>query len=161
MGSSFNTRYSMSNGPIKEIYIYICMYVYTLIFYSEITSHLMFRYHRCIALVHWHTEVEKNRRHFADDIFKCIFLNVNVLISREIALKFVSYGPINNIPLLLKWWLGAVQATSHYLNQGWLRIYASLGLNELKSCFEYIWSSNSFSFAERSILLYKGGDMIW
>ena len=32
-------------------------------------------------------------------------------------------------------WLGAVQATSHYLNQCWLvyrRIYASLGLNELK-----------------------------
>ena len=32
-------------------------------------------------------------------------------------------------------WLGADQATSHYLNQWWLdyrRIYASLGLNELK-----------------------------
>ena len=32
-------------------------------------------------------------------------------------------------------WLGADQATSHYLNQCWLdhwRIYASLGLNELK-----------------------------
>ena len=33
-----------------------------------------------------------------------------------------------------RWWLGAVQATSHYLNQWWLvyrRIYVSLGLNEL------------------------------
>ena len=33
-----------------------------------------------------------------------------------------------------RWWLGAVQATSHYLNQWWLvywRIYASLGVNEL------------------------------
>ena len=33
-----------------------------------------------------------------------------------------------------RWWLGAVQATSHYLNQWWLdyrRIYASRGLNEL------------------------------
>ena len=32
-------------------------------------------------------------------------------------------------------WFGAVQATSHYLNQWWLfhrRIYASLGLNELR-----------------------------
>ena len=32
-----------------------------------------------------------------------------------------------------RWWLGAVQATSHYLNQWWLiyrRIYASLSLNE-------------------------------
>ena len=34
-----------------------------------------------------------------------------------------------------RWWLGADQATSHYLNQWWLvywHIYASLGLNELK-----------------------------
>ena len=34
-----------------------------------------------------------------------------------------------------RWWLGAVQATSHYLNQWWLiywRIYASLGLNDLR-----------------------------
>ena len=33
-----------------------------------------------------------------------------------------------------RWWLGADEATSHYLNQWWLvyrRIYASLGLNEL------------------------------
>ena len=35
-------------------------------------------------------------------------------------------------------WLGAVQATSHYLNQWWLsyrRIYVSLGLNEFKEFF--------------------------
>ena len=34
-----------------------------------------------------------------------------------------------------RWWLGADQATSHYLNQCWYlyrRIYASLSLNELK-----------------------------
>ena len=33
-----------------------------------------------------------------------------------------------------RWWLGANQGTSHYLNQWWLvcwRLYASLGLNEL------------------------------
>ena len=36
-----------------------------------------------------------------------------------------------------RWWLGAVQATSHYLNQWWLVyrcIYASFGLNELSTC---------------------------
>ena len=33
--------------------------------------------------------------HFADDIFKYIFLNENVWISVKISLKFV--GPINNI----------------------------------------------------------------
>ena len=41
------------------------------------------------------------------------------------------------------WWLGANQATSHYLNRWWLdhrRKYASLGLNELKNT--YHWNSN-------------------
>ena len=37
-------------------------------------------------------------RYFADDILKCIFFNDNVWISLKIPLKFVSRGPINNIP---------------------------------------------------------------
>ena len=41
-------------------------------------------------------------RHFPDDIFKCIFLNENVLISIKISLKFVPKGPINNIPSLIQ-----------------------------------------------------------
>ena len=68
-----------------------------------------------------------NGRHFADDIFKRIFLNESTWILIKISLKLVPKDPIHNIP-------GAVQATSHYLNQWWLgyrRIYASLGLNEL------------------------------
>ena len=40
------------------------------------------------------------RNHFADDIFKCIFLNENVWISIKISLKFVPQGPIDNIPLV-------------------------------------------------------------
>ena len=40
----------------------------------------------------------QNIRHFADDIFKCIFVNENVWISIKISLKFVPKGPINNIP---------------------------------------------------------------
>ena len=46
-----------------------------------------------------------------------------------------------------RWWLGADQATSHYLNQWWLdyrRKYASLGLNELKGCHSHVilrWTS--------------------
>ena len=43
----------------------------------------------------------RNRRHFADDIFKCIFLNENVWIPIKISLKFVPKGPINNIPALV------------------------------------------------------------
>ena len=34
-------------------------------------------------------------------IFKCIFLNGNVLISIKIWLKFVPKGQINNIPALV------------------------------------------------------------
>ena len=37
----------------------------------------------------------QNGRHFADDIFKCIFLNENVWIPIKISLKFVPKGPIN------------------------------------------------------------------
>ena len=43
----------------------------------------------------------RNRRHFADDIFKCTLLNENVLISIKISLKFIPKGPINNIPALV------------------------------------------------------------
>ena len=40
----------------------------------------------------------QNGCHFADNIFKCIFLNENVWIS----LKFVPKGPINNIPAMVQ-----------------------------------------------------------
>ena len=43
----------------------------------------------------------QNGRRFADDTFKCIFLNENVRIFIEISLKFVPKGPINNIPALV------------------------------------------------------------
>ena len=38
--------------------------------------------------------------HFADDIFKRIFLNENIRISIKIPLQVISKGPINNIPAL-------------------------------------------------------------
>ena len=44
----------------------------------------------------------QNGRHFADDIFKWIFLNENVWILINISLKFVPQGPINNIPALVQ-----------------------------------------------------------
>ena len=40
--------------------------------------------------------------YFADDALKCIFLNENVWISLKIPLKFVSKGPIINIPTLVQ-----------------------------------------------------------
>ena len=37
-----------------------------------------------------------------DDTFKLVFLNENARISIKISLKFVSKGPINNIPALIQ-----------------------------------------------------------
>ena len=45
---------------------------------------------------------KQNGLHFTDDTFKRIFLNENVRISIKISLKFVSKGPINNIPALVQ-----------------------------------------------------------
>ena len=44
----------------------------------------------------------QNGRHFADDTFKCIFLNENVWIPIKTPLKFVPKGPINNIPAMVQ-----------------------------------------------------------
>ena len=44
----------------------------------------------------------QNGRHLADDIFKCIFLNENLLILIKISLKFIPNGPIYNIPTLVQ-----------------------------------------------------------
>ena len=44
----------------------------------------------------------KNGRHLPDNIFKCIFMNENVWISKKISLKFVLKGLINNIPELVQ-----------------------------------------------------------
>ena len=44
----------------------------------------------------------QNGRHFADDIFKGIFLNESVWIRIKFSLKFVSKGPTNDIPAFLQ-----------------------------------------------------------
>ena len=41
--------------------------------------------------------LRQDGHHFADDIFKCIFLNENNFISIEISLKYIPKGPIINI----------------------------------------------------------------
>ena len=61
--------------------------------------------HHCLGYPLWHVNTLKprpNRRHFADDIFKCIFLNQNVWIPIKVSMKFVPKGPINNIPALVQ-----------------------------------------------------------
>ena len=44
---------------------------------------------------------EQNDRHFADDIFRCIFVNEKFCILIKISLKFIPEGPIDNIPALV------------------------------------------------------------
>ena len=47
-------------------------------------------------------EPRKIRRHYANDIFKCIYLNENVFISIKISLDFILNSQINNIPSLVQ-----------------------------------------------------------
>ena len=44
---------------------------------------------------------EQNWHHFADDIFRCIFVNEKFDILIKISLKFVPKGPIGNKPALV------------------------------------------------------------
>ena len=81
-----------------------------------------------------------------DAISQTTFSNAFFLLKMFVfRLKFHwSLFPRVQLTIFQQWfrlWLGAVQATSHYLNQWWLvyqRIYASLGLNELKQRKHYI-----------------------
>ena len=45
---------------------------------------------------------KQNGRHFADYIFKCIFLNDNFWILARISLKYVPYGLIDNSAALVQ-----------------------------------------------------------
>ena len=48
-----------------------------------------------------HLRPGQNSRHFADDIFWCIFANEKFYILNRISLKFVPKGPIDNNPALV------------------------------------------------------------
>ena len=56
--------------------------------------------HSLLKVIHW--DLRWKGHNFADDIFKCIFLNENCCILIKISLKFVTKGPINNIPELVQ-----------------------------------------------------------
>ena len=79
--------------------IYCCIYVGQICKRnSKLTcSRLKMPFLRC-----QHIEAETKGRHFADDIFKCIFLNENVWIPIKISLKFVPKGPIYIIPAMVQ-----------------------------------------------------------
>ena len=80
--------------------------------------------------------LRQDGRHLADDIFTCIFLNVEIWISIDILLNFVPKGQINNIPALVQI-MARQQSGNKPLSEPMTVclltcIYAPLGLNELK-----------------------------
>ena len=78
----------------------------------------------------------QNGRHYSDGIFKCILLNDDVWISLKVSLKFVPKVRINNIVAFV--YMMAWRRPCHHLNQlclYYLRMYASLGFNELNKSF--------------------------
>ena len=77
----------------------------------------------------------QNGRHFADDIFKGIFFNENILIPIKISLKFVPKTPSNHIPPLVQiiaWRRSGDKPLSKPMIVSLLTHIASPGLNELK-----------------------------
>ena len=71
----------------------ICSPGYSLSCISGVRYQISWKCHGLKTLM-----TKQNGSHFADDTFKRIFLNENVRIS----LKFVSKGPINNIPVFVQ-----------------------------------------------------------
>ena len=89
----------------------------------------------------------QNGRHFADDIFKCIFWNENVWISFKISMKFIRKGLINNNPALVQimaWCRPGDKPWSESMTGSW-RIYVSLGVNELTALGGPMWCIHSYS----------------
>ena len=93
--------------------------------------------HICITRPQWvrSLRLRQNRRHFAVDISKCIFLNEDVRISLKIWLKIVPKVWINDIPALVQiiaWRRSSDKPLSEPVIVCLLTdIYASLGLSGL------------------------------
>ena len=61
--------------------------------------------------------IRQNGHHFAEDIFKLIFVNENVCI--QISLIFVPTVQLTICQHWFRYWLGDEKAKIHYLNQWW------------------------------------------
>ena len=77
---------------------------------------------------------EQNGHHFADGIFKCIFLKETCLFGLKFHWNLSPMVYLSICQLWFRWWLGANQATSQYLNQWWLMKYYSALMSSLLGC---------------------------
>ena len=99
----------------------------------------------------------QNGRHFADDIFKCIFLNENAWISLKISLKFFPKVPIDNIPALVQimaWRRPGDKPLSEPMMVSLLTHICVTGLQWVKSRF-YIEIGPSFLYSVFSSVTWK------
>ena len=77
----------------------------------------------------------QNGRHFADDVFGCIFVNGSFCILSKVLLKFVAKGPIDNNPILvqmLAWCRFGDKPLSEPMLIRYTDAYAELGVDELR-----------------------------
>ena len=118
-GRHFNTGHELLNlralkfSPVNKIHIFQCICKICwfqrvpLQLHTQYLTHtlkdVIFRQHLILWALRFNTlRPIQNGRRFADDTFERIFSNENVRISIKISLKFVSKGPINNIPALVQ-----------------------------------------------------------
>ena len=102
MALSFNQRYNFNchlywttSGGLMFVEA-----IYPFLLEEKIESKIPFKWFG--LLLSNSLRPRQNRHHFADDVFKCNFLNENVWIPIKILLKFVPQCPINNIPALVQ-----------------------------------------------------------
>ena len=98
----------------------------------------------------------KNGRHFADNIFKCIFLNENILISLQIWLRFVPKVQINSIPALVQIMAWRRPGDKPLSEPMMVNLLMHTCLNELKSSHQNATEENSICS-----LLEKPGPKNW
>ena len=78
-------RFDLHPSTVSKVVIAIVRYINDYIFFQLNSS-----------------PTGQNGRHFADDVFKCIFVNKMFCILNRLLLKFVPKGLINNIPALVQ-----------------------------------------------------------
>ena len=106
----------------------------------------------------------QNGLHFADDMFRYMFLNEKLCVLIKTSPKFVPKGPIKNNPKLvyiMAWPWNRDKALSEPVMHGLIHshIYESLGLNELTwnkitNILQCIFS-NAFSYENLILFLYR------
>ena len=106
----------------------------------------------------------QNCRHFADDIFKCIFLDVNVWISLKISLNFVPEVRIDNISVLVQiiaWRCPGDKPLSEPLEANLLTHIYVTRLQWVNSRYVDLFSRNlnMFAFSTISRLQYREGHL--